>query len=221
MTIRVRAEPDRKFLSSAHRPDCPQTVSTALAIGNSVTELSSRPKGSSIEEIDGPEGTTYRWKPPDRIPRSAIGIFSLFIAGWVIGLLSGVAMLVKKNGPDNFIQVWLVAWTFGGLQVAVIVYFLSRAGRAECLTLGRGFLRHAPGRPPMWMVLSPWYALQHRDPFRPFGSLFQGRRPVEVSKDDLGPVVLTRVGERQRLSFDHGADRIEIGNTFGSRTGSG
>ena len=38
-----------------------------------------------------------------------------------------------------------------------------------------------------------------------------GPRTIVIARPDLGKFVLDRVGERQRLSIDRGADRIEIG----------
>ena len=44
--------------------------------------------------------------------------------------------------------------------------------------------------------------------------IFKSRKPVDVSKNDLKAFSLDRVGERQRLAFDSGADRIEIGSAL-------
>ena len=44
-----------------------------------------------------------------------------------------------------------------------------------------------------------------------FPGMFQRRKRIEMAKSELGPVVLQTTGDRQRLYFDNGADRIEIG----------
>lgn len=53
--------------------------------------------------------------------------------------------------------------------------------------------------------------LRPSDPTEAFGRIFRRRQRIEIAKNELGSVVLERIGERQRLYFDPGADRIEIG----------
>ena len=59
------------------------------------------------------------------------------------------------------------------------------------------------------IFFNPWYAMRNYGLLWPFPGVC--RKRVEIGKNELGPVVLHRAGERQRLYFDNGADRIEIG----------
>ncbi len=88
---------------------------------------------------------------------------------------------------------------------------MLRPRRDESITLGIHELRYDPG-------------LCTQDVFRLIGQEkastdtallaampMRRQKPVVINKADLEEFVLDRAGERQRLTFDVGADRIEIG----------
>ena len=85
------------------------------------------------------------------------------------------------------------------------------APRPESITLKHDSFHYDSGTSPAIAFFNPWYAMRHSHPNEAFGGMFRRRRQIEITKKDLGNVVLERIGERQRLYFDHGADRIEIG----------
>jgi hypothetical protein len=66
-------------------------------------------------------------------------------------------------------------------------------------------LRYDPGRSPYnpWQQYG-WWGWGHPAALKPTPA-------AEVARSDIRGFVLERVGERQRLCFDQGADRLEIG----------
>lgn len=186
-------------------------------------QLSPKPVGTVIEEIDELDGSrTYRWKPYQgsffqHIPTVFLCIW---LCGWAAGLIGAGGALLNNNpkGEEKvFLTVWLILWTLGGVMVGTFLYFLLRPGRPERVTLSRFQFRHDPGWIPIGVFMSPAYAFKNinlLNPFFPFNQLLRNRKPLELEKQQLSLVKLERVGERQRLCFDHGADRIEIGENL-------
>jgi len=176
-------------------------------VATSTVRFSGKPKGSVIEERDDWEGTTLYWRLPIsgvlRYGTAAIdaGWMCLFAFGWVM-----VAAQLAKGGLIG----WLGAWTIGGVWWIWFQWDLIRPSRPESVTLGEDLFVYNPGASPVEPV--QWNApRQSRDwkPPRP-----RRRKKVAVAKAELGKFVIDRVGERQRLSFDLGADRIEIGESL-------
>jgi hypothetical protein len=193
-----------------HRP-----TDTLLDRRTSMLQLPLKPQGSKIQEIDDFDGRTYRWRPPGggilRFPIAAFLVF--WLCAWAVGWGVAFNRILQGNIPNGaraFLLFWLCLWTVGGAFAFFMLYLLVRPPRAESVTLGNGFFRHDPGSVSWTGFFNPWYGMRHMDP-RAFPNLLRRRKRIEIDKSDLGPVVLDRVGERQRLYFDHGADRIEIG----------
>jgi hypothetical protein len=92
-----------------------------------------------------------------------------------------------------------------------MLYLLIRPLQPESVTLGRTFFRYDSGTAAISMFYNPWYAMRRYNGQSPFARMFQRRKRIVMAKSELGPVVLQGTGDRQRLYFDNGADRIEIG----------
>ncbi|MCA9098528.1 MAG: hypothetical protein KDA36_09085 [Planctomycetaceae bacterium] len=185
-------------------------------------QISPKPAGTVIEEIDELDGSRiYRWQP---YKRSVFLYFpaiflSIWMCGWAVALIAAVRELITnaKGEERMFLILWLALWSIGGIMAGTILYFMFRPGRHESVRLGRFQFRHDPGSIPMGVLMSPAYAFKNlnaMNPFFPFNQMFSNRKPIELDKQQLGPVKLERVGERQRLYFDHGSDRIEIGENL-------
>lgn len=186
-----------------------------------------KPNGSDIEEVDDVDGKTYHWKPGGLGParRILVPFLIIWLCGWVLGLVIAPLMFLKNgpvqvppNGfpgpvnPNNFMAIWLAGWIVSGVLVFTLLLHVLRPGKPESITLARDFFRHNPGKIPIAVVfVAPFVLAAPGNPFEPFTRMWRRRKTIEIGKGELGPFVLMRVGERQRLSFDHGADRIEIG----------
>lgn len=174
-----------------------------------------KPVGSEIEEIDDSGARTYRWKPPSGgIFRFLVAAFLLFwLCIWAEGLVSASAELLRSDSktPRALLACWLGAWTIGGAFALCFLYLMLRPARRESITLAGDLFRYTPGSVSAAMLWNPWHVFQISDQQSVLPKLFRRRKPIEIAKRDLGPVVLDRVGERQRLHFDHDSERIEIG----------
>ncbi|WP_425398888.1 hypothetical protein [Aeoliella sp.] len=106
--------------------------------------------------------------------------------------------------------VWLAFWTAGGAFACYMLYRLFGPCQPEVVVLGRESFFYDSGVLTMDNRLI-FHALQHGDAKAIMGRLHGKRTRIELDKQEVGPVTLERVGSRQRLRFDHGADRIEIG----------
>jgi len=173
--------------------------------------LSAKPAGSQIQEREDWDGLTLSWSPAPGGSRPYGGIaFMLFwLGGWAFGwVLAARALLLGEFDP--FLAAWLGAWTLGGAWATWFLWNMMRPGRPESVTLGQHEPRHDPG-------LALITSLSYQQPvqagkLRPEWNIFdRPPPPVTLLKPDIKAFVLDRVGERQRLFFDHGAVRIEIG----------
>ncbi|REK12002.1 MAG: hypothetical protein DWQ37_13355 [Planctomycetota bacterium] len=171
------------------------------------------PKGSNIEIVDDFDGRTYRWKPVGGGPfRFLIALFlAAWLCGWVAGLVAVIGQLLQNNGGagQGFLIFWLVGWTVGGLFAGGMLFVLVRPPLPESITLKRASFYYDAGTTTPMHMFHPAYAMRHQNPAEMF-RLFRRRKRVEMDKAAC-PIVLDRVGERQRFFFDDGADRIEIG----------
>jgi hypothetical protein len=89
------------------------------------------------------------------------------------------------------------------------LWSLLRPSRPESVTLGFDSLRYDSGT-------STWPMTAQQHEWRRHGASPESRlsvrgKPITVSRSELTGFTLDRIGERQRLTFDHGAERIEIG----------
>ncbi|MCX7418116.1 MAG: hypothetical protein NT013_01080 [Planctomycetia bacterium] len=119
----------------------------------------------------------------------------------------------QRQGPFS-VEV-IICFGLFSLISAVPLYFGLRKGLPERVTLGCNSFRYDPGRQCVlnhWF--NPWLMMKYNDPTGAFAKLFRRRKVIELAKNEIGRVVLDRAGERQRLYFDHGADRVEIGEAL-------
>lgn len=171
-----------------------------------------KPAGCSIAEHVSADGCTLSWpQPSGGLMRFFAAAFMTFwLCGWAIAEVT-VAGLMIANGPHLFGFAWLGIWTLGGIMVILVLYRLVQPNRPESVTLGYDFFRHDPGRVPhilFYWSRRWWLAGHNADMWREF---LRPRKPVQIRTDESGPIVLERIGERQRLRYDLGAERIEIG----------
>lgn len=173
--------------------------------------LPAKPPGSAIEVSVEPSRTVIFWKNPrGGFGRYAALLFLLaWMSMWVAGEVSAAASLLK-GGNDSFLAFWLVGWTVGGAFCVTMIYKLAQPSRPERLTLDALRLVHEPGTEPYnafgWSG-AWWGGKRQNNPL----ALFKPRKTVTAAKKDVGEIRLDRVGERQRLSFDCGAKRVEVG----------
>jgi hypothetical protein len=169
--------------------------------------LPAKPPGSNITVERDFNRLTICWKNPrgGGIGRYGQAAFlTLWMCGWFFGEAAALRQVLVGQG-GGFLIFWLAAWTFGGAFCAATIFRLIRPARPERISLDSLQLEHDPGSAPVdW---SGFGRTQRRNPL----DVFKHRRKQTFARKDVGEIRLDRVGERQRLSFDYGAQRIEVG----------
>ncbi len=169
-----------------------------------------KPDGCIIQEEETPEGMRIYWQgsvnPWMRFGMA--GFLAFWLCGWAFGeiLVAGVLFtgLFTRETPvltQVFLGVWLGGWTLGGAFTIHTLWKLLRPTRPEIVLLEMDRLCYDPG------TISPLPAASDSHNLFP-----KSPKPVQIAKEKIPQFLLDRVGERQRLSFDVGADRVEIGN---------
>lgn len=177
-----------------------------------------------ITAVDTADGKEFVWQPPSRHPIQwfVAGIGGLcalttllFMVMFMSGGLSAPEGMSDGVDPfDNFGPLIVLPHLFMGL---FMMWGGLRSGHPQQVALERITFRYDTGSPalpiplgwfcwPMLMQGSSWLGGGGSE-----NPLRMSRKQYEIPTDQLAEFKLERVGERQRLTVDHGADRIEIG----------
>ena len=168
--------------------------------------LPPKPPGSIVEVQQSHNSVVLSWKSRQSggCMRYGVLIFLLaWMGGWVLGETSAVRALLKGDG-GAFLLFWLVGWTVGGIFCATMIYRLARPSRPERVTLELLHLIHQP-------AIEPANIFSWHDKESNLFEIFKPRKIRRMAKQEIGEIRIDRVGERQRLSLDYAAKRIEIG----------
>ena len=172
--------------------------------------VSAPPAGSAITVQRAPDHSALSWhSPKGSILRYGIGLFMIcWLGGWAWALVTvgGQLLGAESKEPRLFLVFWLGAWIIGGGMAMVMLTRLFRPARDERLLVYHDRLVHDPGSVPFDPFL--WGGA---DRWRLWVEAFKRRRRTEIMRQGAREPKLERVGERLRLSIDHGAERTEIG----------
>lgn len=160
------------------------------------------------------EGWKVSWsrrvKSPFRWLASAFVCF--WLCGWFFGFVSAVTQVLKGDTGGGFLIVWLGGWTIGGLFASYMLYSLNRPAIEESVLVSRGRLVHDSGTPD---ILEFWpnsrMLMQGRSSWQMFT---RKRRAYDLGGAELATLKLDGEGDRQRLRYDFGAERVEIGSVL-------
>ena len=170
------------------------------------------PDGSTIRKTGEFDETTYTWKHPGGgILRYFLARFiSLWLCGWAFGVVMVTSVLISKkaDAPQLFLLALLGLWVIGGIGAMHFLWRLLRRSIPESTSITTSELRYDSGTPPFTFRFN---LMRHADIHDMFNGLTRRRKKLNVPKSEVKSFELERVGERQRLYFDHGADRVEIG----------
>jgi hypothetical protein len=170
------------------------------------------PKGSKIQVQRDMHSTSYVWKNDGRSLGEYVGTaFLLFwFCGWTFGGIMALLHLMSGTLDTKgtlFFLAWLIGWVLGETYVGTILYLSLRRRKPSVLTLSPGLMRFETGTTVSDREL--------RSGRLPRAVLPKCRNRVyEIETCQLKSLKLDRVGERQRLTFDYGGERIEIGQTL-------
>lgn len=171
--------------------------------------LPPKPVGSIIEVQQDFNQTILSWKNPSGgwWRYSTLLFLIPWMGGWAFGEV-GALNQVLKGEASGFLIFWLIGWTAGGVFCATMIFRLARPARPEKLTLETLYLFYEPGTP---AVVPFWKQDRQQNPF----TMLRPKKSHKVGKKEIDEIRIDRVGERQRLSFDYGATRIEVGELLG------
>jgi hypothetical protein len=170
------------------------------------------PKGSQIKTDVSPDGTMIQWKNrDDALNRVAVAAFLLVWLGlWVTGEMTTAQKLwsdfQQGNPLETFLLLWLCGWTLGGLFAVTFLFALLRGVGRSRLLLCNYELTYNPGRMPVSAIFQR-NRKQMINPYR----ILAGRKPVTARKQDITKLQIGYAGDQLRLTFDMGAQRIEVG----------
>jgi hypothetical protein len=178
------------------------------------------PIGSQIEIRGGLDETQFVWKQGRKgVVHYLVLAFLLFwFCGWTVGgcmavfvffvvLIGWIAGEAPVFAP-LFLFFWLGAWTVGEIVTFKILYFTLRPQKPSVLTLSSKGIAFETG------TRSP--NLTPTRPQKKFYSSFEEfrNRKFSLALPQIRTVNLGWAGEKQRLSFDYGVERIEIGQSL-------
>lgn len=174
-----------------------------------------KPARGIIEEREEWDGLRLSWPHPAAgTGRFGTAAFLMFwLCGWAFGWVM-VAGTIAAGKGNLFLFGWLGAWTIGGGAAIRALWLLLRRPRPESVVLGWDALAYDPGTSPAHALQrnSCWTANTRGTPEASYDRIKKRNR---IPKDELGKFVVDRVGERQRLTFDWGAQRVEVGSCLG------
>lgn len=164
-----------------------------------------KPLNSEIHVIDEFNRTVIWWENPrGGGSRYFTLLFMLvWLGGWAVGEFFVVSMVLSGNA-NLFMIFWLAGWTIGGVFAMRQVYFLARPSKPEKIILDATSLIFEAGTSIAALLSNK--RSENEDPAPTYS-----KNKYIVPKNDLGEIRLERVGERQRLTFDYGAERVEVG----------
>lgn len=178
-------------------------------------DASRPPSGSVIEVSDSTAGRRYQWRSPSRHPMQwFVVIFGLF---FVFGsVICFVVMTFADPDPKPPPEMIVAMCGFQLLTGLACLWCGLARGRPESVVLSDSGFHYDTGSAflpapmgfffwPMLLQGQGWFGGMSGTPIR-----FR-RRQYGVLRKEVAAFVLSRVGERQRLTVDIGADRIEIG----------
>ncbi len=172
--------------------------------------------GSTIKIDRDIYSTTYSWQNGRAgILQYPVAIFMLFwLGGWTVGgFMAAKELLFGEKMPlfgKLFILFWLGAWAFGEAAVIYALYGIFKPRLPAKLQLSPGVIEYQTGTLPCNFF--------DQTAYRQFGKrpkLFEGfRNKIYKFKPSENNLKLEYAGERQRLTFDIGVERVEIGQAL-------
>lgn len=176
------------------------------------------PAGTNIKVDRDMYSMTYSWKNGEKsIGQYGAAAFMLFwLCGWTVG--GFVAAREVFSGKDMplfgrlFMLFWLGGWACGEAAVIYVLYNTFKPIKPSKLTLASTYFEYETGTKPYNFNYYKYDRSQGKPNF--FQSFRNKNKNYRVELKQPVNLHLERIGERQRLTFDVGAERVEIGDTL-------
>jgi hypothetical protein len=146
-------------------------------------------------------GTAERWGP------AAFLIF--WLCGWAVGEVFAATALFIKDTPmfaRLFLLAWLGGWTVGGIMAMRQCHALIKGPQPDILVFNAESLEIRHGQLPFS------FQTARNNPRRLWSS--GAPKPAVLPKGEIGKPRVEWADSRQRLTIDHGIERIEVGNVL-------
>ena len=180
--------------------------------GRSLIVENTLPSQSRIRVETDPSGFTLLVLPTARAGamRYAVAAFLVFwLGGWAMGWISAARHVVSGgSGATPFLLFWLAGWTLGGFFALLYLWKLLRPSVPETLSFAKPGLIYDTGIQPPAME---WDARRQRDLWK---KVFETRKQIQFAPDEIATVRLRDTESDNRLTIDHGTDRIDIGRAL-------
>lgn len=154
-------------------------------------QLPKKPDSCVVEDSGDTEGVTLLWPLPVLPTYYILKCIAGFLCMWSVGCFVAASVITR----GGFAVV--IGWSSVAMWTAVLVWGIwkwsrfVRSSGLESVRLEADWLRYTPGR-----IVSP---------------LTRQSRTLNVPRSEIRAFRLEHVGERQRLSLEWGANRLEIG----------
>lgn len=173
------------------------------------------PEGSAIRVDRDIHTTIYSWDNGKTSILSYLSVVLLvvFLGFWLMGEISVIRSLMKEDVPlfgRLFMIFWLGGWSIGGVMIMYSIYNTVKPLKPASLKLSTGVIIYETGTEPFNFFM--WDYRRRKE----FSGYFKRSRNkvYDVESANVQNLQLERVGERQRLSFDYGVQRLEIGKSL-------
>lgn len=170
------------------------------------------PENSAITTVSDANGQPMLVLPAQKAGAARWGVaafLGFWLCGWAVGEVTVIGSLLfgKTSHVSFFLLAWLGGWTVGGAFAITAFCNMLRKPVPETITfLGSG-LAYDTGR-------QPWSQFGNS---RQYNGYYRGRLPWRKRKvytfapAEVSTIALRETDFGNRLTIDHGNDRIDIG----------
>ena len=168
------------------------------------------PASSKIAITTNRNGFPIITLPASRSTLARLGI-SLFLlcwlGGWAFGWVTAFREIIHDTkAPQLFLIFWLTGWTVGGGFAIWYLWRLLRPAIPETMTLAKPNFFYDSGVQPMPLYFGYW---RGRTDF--WKKMFEKRKRIEFTPQEIRTLSLRDTNESNRLTLDHDNERIDLG----------
>ena len=125
-----------------------------------------------------------------------------------MGWISVFREIASGKGALGFLVFWLVGWTVGGAFVIASLWRLLQRSIPERLIFAKPELVYDTGIQPMAV------SFDYRTQMDWWKRVFERRKVIRFAAEEIATIKLRDLEAGNRLTVDHGAERIDIAKTL-------
>ncbi|MBV08640.1 MAG: hypothetical protein CMN21_05405 [Rubinisphaera sp.] len=172
------------------------------------------PSGHQFRIEENDSGTTLAWKhrPNDPIRFLFGGYY--FVFGIIFIFMSYSDFTRAFNNQENTFDIFRMLGPFIFLiffpLIMLLAYLFLKRNRLEKIAFKGQELIFQDGKGPISVINFHWLG-KKRHNFNPISFVFSKAKSYSFNRSDVDRIILEGFGQQQRLRFDDGAVRVEIG----------